>query len=87
MRYRSHCNSQVAAASAIYSTLDEDLDTSNCFFVRQEMRDLPKKKHWPEIDLLMCKDIALFFVGVEFHWANWVLHFQLLKNISIEVSS
>lgn len=52
-KWTSNYISQVAATKARYSTLKEDLDTINYFFVRQKINDFPKKKHWPEIDLLI----------------------------------
>ncbi|KEH33693.1 hypothetical protein MTR_3g451030 [Medicago truncatula] len=36
----NHCNSQVDAPSALYSSSYEDLETVNCFLVLQEMREL-----------------------------------------------
>jgi hypothetical protein len=43
----------VAEAKALYSASEEDLETVICFLVLQEINELPKKKHWPEIDLLV----------------------------------
>ncbi|MCI29457.1 putative disease resistance protein (TIR-NBS-LRR class), partial [Trifolium medium] len=51
--YNIHWSSQVAAARARYSASDEERETVNCFFVLQDMRDFPRKKHWPEMDLLV----------------------------------
>ena len=48
----------MADAKALYSASEEDLDTVICFLVLQEMRELPKKKHWPEIDLLVSRQPA-----------------------------
>lgn len=48
----------MADAKALYSASDEDLDTMICFFVLHEIRELPKKKHWPEIDLLVSRQPA-----------------------------
>jgi len=41
-----------AAARALYSASEDDLLTVNCFLVCHEIKDLPKKKHWPEMDVL-----------------------------------
>lgn len=51
MRYKRHWSSQVAAARARYSPSDEDLESVNCLFVLHELRNRPRKKHWPEMDL------------------------------------
>lgn len=51
-RNKSHWSSQVAAPNALYSDSYEDLETVNCFLVLQEISDFPRKKNWPEIDLL-----------------------------------
>ncbi|KAK2367189.1 hypothetical protein QL285_080500 [Trifolium repens] len=52
-KYNNHCSSQVADANALYSASEDDLDTVNCFLVRQDMSDFPSKKHCPDIDLLV----------------------------------
>jgi len=42
----------VAAPNALCLASGEDLETVTCFLVLHEMSDFPRKKHWPEIDLL-----------------------------------
>jgi hypothetical protein len=49
-QYNIHWSSHVADVIALYSASEEDLDTVGCFFVFQDMRYWPKKKHWPEIE-------------------------------------
>jgi hypothetical protein len=57
-RYRIHCSSQVAEAKALYSASEEDLEPVICFLVLQEIMELPKKKHWPEMDLHVSRQPA-----------------------------
>jgi hypothetical protein len=52
-RYNSHCPSQVACARARYSASEEDLDTTDCFLLFQLMREVPRKKQMPDVDLLV----------------------------------
>jgi len=52
VKYNIHCSSNVAIARAQYSVADEGLDIERCFFVLRDFKDLPKKKHWPQTDLL-----------------------------------
>jgi hypothetical protein len=52
-RNSSQINSHVAVESALYSASDEDLETVICFLAFQEMREFPKKKQYPEVDLLV----------------------------------
>jgi hypothetical protein len=52
-RYNSHCNSHVADDRALYSASEEDLETVACFFARHEIKDLPIKKQYPDIDFLV----------------------------------
>jgi hypothetical protein len=51
-RYKSHWSSQVAVESALYSASDEDLDTVYCFLARRDIKDEPRKKQKPIVDLL-----------------------------------
>jgi len=53
IKYNSHCISHEVEASALYSASEEDLDTVSCFLVLHETSDLPMKKHWPDMDLLV----------------------------------
>jgi hypothetical protein len=50
--YRMHCNSHEVAAKARYSASEDDLQTVNCFFVIQDIRELPRKNLLPVTDLL-----------------------------------
>jgi len=52
-RYNSHWSSQVAAPRALYSALEEDLETMSYFLVLHEINESPRKKHCLEMDLLM----------------------------------
>ena len=52
-RYRSHWSSQVAEARARYSASEDDLEIVICFFVLQEIRECPIKKHWPKMERLL----------------------------------
>ncbi|MCI42589.1 hypothetical protein A2U01_0063826, partial [Trifolium medium] len=48
----SHCNSQDAKDRDRYSASEELLETVCCFLARQEINEDPKKKQYPEVDLL-----------------------------------
>jgi len=48
----------VATTSALYSASEDDLETVRSFLVRQEISDLPRKKHCAEMDLLESKQPA-----------------------------
>ncbi|MCI02637.1 hypothetical protein A2U01_0023671, partial [Trifolium medium] len=54
----NHCNSQDAKDNDRYSASDELRDTVFCFLARQDMRDEPKKKQYPDVDLLVSKQFA-----------------------------
>ncbi|KAK2451907.1 putative mitochondrial protein [Trifolium repens] len=49
----SHCPSQIACARALYSASDDDLETTDCFLLFQLIREVPRKKHMPDVDLLV----------------------------------
>lgn len=51
--YKIHWSSQEAAARALYSASEDDLLTVSCFFVLQDISDLPRKKHCRDMDLLV----------------------------------
>lgn len=42
----------MANDSARYSASDDDLEIVSCFFVRHDMREVPRKKQYREMDLL-----------------------------------
>ncbi|MCI48447.1 putative disease resistance protein (TIR-NBS-LRR class), partial [Trifolium medium] len=54
----SHCNSQDAKERDLYSASEELLDTVCCFLARQEINEEPKKKQYPEVDLLVSMQLA-----------------------------
>lgn len=53
-----HTNSLTRAAMDLFSNFAEDLETECCFLDFQEMRDSPKKTHYPVIDLLVSGQLA-----------------------------
>jgi hypothetical protein len=58
IRYSNQINSQVAVDNALYSASEDDLETVTCFFAFHETREEPKKKQYPEVDLLVSKQPA-----------------------------
>ncbi|KEH26838.1 disease resistance protein (TIR-NBS-LRR class) [Medicago truncatula] len=48
-----HGTMKVAAPNALYSASEEDLETVSCFLVLYEINESPRKKHCPEMDLLV----------------------------------
>jgi hypothetical protein len=48
----------VAEDNALYSASEDDLDTVTCFFAFHETSDDPKKKQYPDVDLLVSKHPA-----------------------------
>jgi len=57
-KYVSHCNSQVVAARALYSTSDEERETVLCFLVFQDINDAPRKMQKPMVDLRVSRQEA-----------------------------
>jgi hypothetical protein len=57
-QYNNQISSQVAVDNALYSASEDDLETVTCFFAFQETRDDPKKKQYPDVDLLVSKHPA-----------------------------
>ncbi|MCI06269.1 GPI mannosyltransferase 1, partial [Trifolium medium] len=57
-RYTNHCNSQEAKESARYSASKELLETVCCFLALHEIKEVPRKKQYPEVDLLVSKHPA-----------------------------
>jgi hypothetical protein len=53
IKYNSQMSSQVAVDKALYSALEEDQDTVICFLAFHDIRDDPKKKQYPLVDLLV----------------------------------
>jgi hypothetical protein len=53
IKYNSQMSSQVAVDKALYSASDEDLDTVICFLAFHDIRDEPRKKQYPLVDLLV----------------------------------
>ena len=51
----NHCASQDAWATARHSASEDDLNTTDCFLLFQEIREVPKKKHIPEMDFRMSR--------------------------------
>lgn len=45
----------MACAKALYSALEDDLDTVDCFLLFQETSEEPRKKQNPEMDLLVSR--------------------------------
>jgi hypothetical protein len=48
----------VVVDNALYSASDDDLETVTCFFAFHETSDDPKKKQYPDVDLLVSKHPA-----------------------------
>jgi hypothetical protein len=48
----------VAVDNALYSASEEDFEMVCCFLAFHEIRDEPKKKQYPDIDLLVSKHPA-----------------------------
>jgi len=44
--------------NALYSASEEDLETVGCFLALQDMREDPRKKQKPMVDLLLGKSIT-----------------------------
>jgi hypothetical protein len=57
-RNNSQINSQVALERAMYSPCEDDLKIVTCFFAFHDMRDVLRKKQWPDVDLLVSKHHA-----------------------------
>lgn len=51
-RYSNHYSSHVAVESTLYSASEEDLETVCYYLALQEIKEEPKKKQYPKMDLL-----------------------------------
>lgn len=52
MRVINQSNSHVANDNARYSASEDDLEMVFCFFARHDIREVPRKKQYPEMDFL-----------------------------------
>lgn len=52
MRTINQSSSHVANDNALYSASDDDMEMVSYFFVRHDIREVPRKKQYPEMDLL-----------------------------------
>jgi hypothetical protein len=69
----NHCSSQAAKERDLYSASVELLETVFCFLALHEIREVPRKKQYPDVDLLVSTQFAQSASAKPSNWIVEVL--------------